>query len=471
MGAILRLVHTAAAFGRHVIVSSATLNDTLRRIIVQAWRSGLEAYHASLGKAGEASAARVLMISHALQPRWADLDDEQALAEFSGALAEQAQARTATPRRAFVQAIRGDNEASWMMSLAAALKPLHEGNRFELAEGKRFSWGLIRVARIRTCVEVARFLAERAAKQPPSRPLRLMTYHAREPLMRRSAKEEWLDQHLKRKSDDWKDRLAALVKGELGNNWDQAEEVVFIVVATPVEEVGRDHDFDWAIIEPSSMHSIIQTAGRVNRHRRQPLPPAVCNVAVLDQNRRALENNHRLAFVQPGFEAKIDDTHTTHPSHKASELLQIKEGESLDIGQRLIFGQNKRDFQVCDEKGQSLELEHLADKMQAGSVLWWSQWPAKRYPLREDSKEIEFSLRFLDSGQAKVLRHNGKDWIEIATAARIDVPDVALGERAFGYPVIWTRAQKQARTEPAFWVVSGWQTENHARLDWTAFHP
>ena len=34
-----------------------------------------------------------------------------------------------------------------------------------------------------------------------------------------------------------------------------------------MEEVGRDHDFDWAIIDASSVQSIVQTAGRVNRHR------------------------------------------------------------------------------------------------------------------------------------------------------------------------------------------------------------
>lgn len=41
----------------------------------------------------------------------------------------------------------------------------------------------------------------------------------------------------------------------------------FIVVATPLEEAGRDHDFDWAVIDPSSAQSIVQTSGRVNRHR------------------------------------------------------------------------------------------------------------------------------------------------------------------------------------------------------------
>jgi CRISPR-associated endonuclease/helicase Cas3 len=27
----------------------------------------------------------------------------------------------------------------------------------------------------------------------------------------------------------------------------QEKNIIFVLVATPVEEVGRDHDFDWAI--------------------------------------------------------------------------------------------------------------------------------------------------------------------------------------------------------------------------------
>lgn len=42
---------------------------------------------------------------------------------------------------------------------------------------------------------------------------------------------------------------------------------VVIVMATSVAEVGRDHDYDWAVVEPSSMRSLIQLAGRVRRHR------------------------------------------------------------------------------------------------------------------------------------------------------------------------------------------------------------
>lgn len=30
---------------------------------------------------------------------------------------------------------------------------------------------------------------------------------------------------------------------------------IFIVLATPVAKLGRDHDYDWAMVEPSSMRS------------------------------------------------------------------------------------------------------------------------------------------------------------------------------------------------------------------------
>lgn len=473
MGAILRLIHTAAAFGRHVIISSATLNDTLRRAITQAYRSGLQAYYASFGQETAPAPAQMLMVSHAIEPRWALLDDEQAFAEFC--LQTACSAAAAAPlRRAFVQPVQGSNKEGWLHSLACAIRPLHEANRIEIAPGKRFSWGLIRVANISTCLEVAAFLAEQASKQPPQRPLRLMTYHAREPLMRRTAKEEWLDRHLKRKSSDWPDRLAQLVQEELGGAWDEASEIVFIVVATPVEEVGRDHDFDWAIIEPSSMHSIIQTAGRVNRHRRKPLPSEACNIAILDQNWRSLVGNQSLAFVRPGFEAKINGGPlTTHRSHMMRDLLPQAEAWPLD--QSLLFGGSKTAFQIYDEKAQDRVLAHLADKMQAGSVLWWSSWPAKYYSLRDGVIDIELSVEILGNlNNANILQQKGKDWCVIGEADVSKPNEFALGENVFGYANVWKLAGQQGRGSPEFWTVTvrniGNKENERPRIGWDGFH-
>ncbi|MGM3371966.1 hypothetical protein, partial [Escherichia coli] len=84
---------------------------------------------------------------------------------------------------------------------------------------------------------------------------------------------------------------------------------------TPVEEVGRDHDFDWAIIEPSSSRSIIQLAGRVLRHRKLEQDSQQPNIALMQYNLKGLRGA-KVAFEKPGFE--VD-------SPKANFILETKD--------------------------------------------------------------------------------------------------------------------------------------------------
>lgn len=74
-----------------------------------------------------------------------------------------------------------------------------------------------------------------------------------------------------------------------------------MVLGSPVTEMGRDHDYDWAVVEPSSMRSLIQLAGRVWRHRplRECTEP---NLLVLDHNLRFWSQPEQRAYSQPGFE-------------------------------------------------------------------------------------------------------------------------------------------------------------------------
>lgn len=99
---------------------------------------------------------------------------------------------------------------------------------------------------------------------------------------------------------------------------------LFIVLGSPVTEVGRDHDYDWAVVEPSSMRSLIQLAGRVRRHR----PEAVVgvNMVVLDSNLRHYNKPDKPAYEKPGFE-------TAHApfqlkSHYLHDLLAREMGQS-----------------------------------------------------------------------------------------------------------------------------------------------
>lgn len=58
-----------------------------------------------------------------------------------------------------------------------------------------------------------------------------------------------------------------------------ARSVSIVVLSSPVIETGNDIDFDWAIVDPSSLRAILQTAGRVNRHRCTPITAP--NIALL----------------------------------------------------------------------------------------------------------------------------------------------------------------------------------------------
>ena len=114
----------------------------------------------------------------------------------------------------------------------------------------------------------------------------------------RSAIEQRLDRLLNRKKPE-----AIFADPEVQQRLSASGETdhLFVVFATAVAEVGRDHDYDWAMVEPSSMRSIIQLAGRVRRHRPDKyLPP---NLLLLDTNISHLTNGPgKPSFFRPGFE-------------------------------------------------------------------------------------------------------------------------------------------------------------------------
>lgn len=74
------------------------------------------------------------------------------------------------------------------------------------------------------------------------------------------------------------------------------------MLGSPVIEVGRDHDYDWAVVEPSSLRSLIQLAGRVRRHRAGPV--ATPNILVFSHNLRRFRDPGRAAYCKPGFETQ-----------------------------------------------------------------------------------------------------------------------------------------------------------------------
>ena len=124
-------------------------------------------------------------------------------------------------------------------------------------------------------------------------------------LLLRHEQECYLDRALKRHGEN--SAAARIEDPVLRAHIDEsaANDILFIVVATPVEEIGRDHDFDWAVIEPSSYRSIIQLVGRLLRHRKRDKDIERPNLAIMPYNLRSLRfGDERPVFCYPGFETK-----------------------------------------------------------------------------------------------------------------------------------------------------------------------
>lgn len=175
------------------------------------------------------------------------------------------------------------------------------------------SFGLIRMANIKPLVQVAREIY--ASARRPDTTIHLCVYHSQHPFIQRSHMEHVLDTTLGK--DDSEPRHM-----RVADAWRRSNDRhhIFIVLASPVAEVGRDHDYDWAIVEPSSVRSMIQLAGRVRRHRFNEIDTP--NIAVWTQNVRAL--NHKApAYIRPGFEGRVNAFKLV--SHDLPDLLQLDE--------------------------------------------------------------------------------------------------------------------------------------------------
>jgi len=261
-------------------------------------------------------------------------------------------------------------EANYFDAIAKEAARLHgKHNTVDKKTGLNVSFGVVRVANISPCVNLTRYLLEDYSCDRETE-IRVMCYHSQQVLLMRAEQEKHLDDVLKRKEKEGQEPLAFSnihVRHHLDSIVKTADvkNVIFILIATPVEEVGRDHDFDWAIIEPSSYRSIIQLAGRVRRHREGDVDGS--NISILQHNIKALKQNGKCekpAFEKPGFET----SNLLLKSHDLAELIDedliLTKLDAVPRIQKLTH-HNARYFSALtspsEMKAQSLaELEHAS---------------------------------------------------------------------------------------------------------------
>lgn len=353
--AVLRLVQLAAMYGRHVICSSATLSATVADSIYRAFESGIElraALYQQPQKFMTAIADNELkpkiLLQESHQPSVFNQTYQQHLDELQQVLAVKAKQPYRLARLAKIEQPSSD---TWKKTVLEQVENLHEKHswRFKNTE-KKISFGLVRVANIKHAINLAKYLSTELGHA------QIACYHANDWLISRFHKEQRLDFLLTRHKNTKKrptgnehifldDEILQIVQ------FSTTQDIPFIVIATPVEEVGRDHDFDWAVIDASSVQSIVQTAGRVNRHRLHVVDEP--NIVIPQFNYKYCQNRDRTppkkqaVFNRPGYEGYCGDK-KQYKSQDLAELLPWSENE-LVIDARLRFNADLCDFAKYDD--------------------------------------------------------------------------------------------------------------------------
>lgn len=432
--ALARLVHWAGLLGSRVLIASATLAPALVEAMYEAYRAGRQHYQRNRGEHGGQAHPEA-----AIACLWVDEFQVQAIpCAQSDAFSRAHHNFVGTRVKALHTALEreGPRCCGQLVPLAIDARSTEDIRRQFAAQvretmlqahnahartcpvsGKQVSFGLVRMANIEPLFDVALELFRLGA--PEDHHIHLCVYHARFPLLLRSAIEQRLDASLDRRQPEaiWR---RPEIRAALDGNPQRQQ--LFVVLASPVSEVGRDHDYDWAVVEPSSMRSLIQLAGRVQRHRNQRCESP--NILILDTNlkhferKRGHDGQPLAAFLRPGFEsdARVASDAFRLTRHRLGKLLHADDYQTITARPRIqpAAPENQR------PKENLVDLEHArlldallpcAERLSAASA-WQSSRAAltwalpQQQPFRNDSGAPETELVLLpDEDNEHLLLH------------------------------------------------------------------
>ncbi|SMC17811.1 CRISPR-associated endonuclease/helicase Cas3 [Andreprevotia lacus DSM 23236] len=409
--ALCRLVHWAGMLGARVLLSSATLPPALVAALFEAYQHGRRHYDKACGNGQpdlgvccawfDEFGCTSAMAAERAAFRTAH---DQFVAKRVSTLAKQPPLRLGQLLPIGMPAGKRDREV--FQTVAQALHPaiwqLHRQHH-DIAPGsdKTLSLGLIRMANINPLVAVSQLLLQ--IPPPDDCQLHFCVYHSQYPLIVRSHIEARLDTTLNRRDPA---SLWQIPEIHTALTTHAATHHAFIVLATSVAEVGRDHDYSWAIAEPSSMRSLIQLAGRIQRHRQQQ--PTTPNLLIWSRSIKALLGE-KLAYWQPGFESKslqlkrhdletiLPAEHYQRISAKPRVQLPAKTNtetdlvglEHLQLVYTLFGGKTGHEYEDC----------HAARWWQQQPGLHWCAEHQHRTRFRKSAPDVGYVLLLDDNGE------------------------------------------------------------------------
>lgn len=442
--ALTRLINWAGMLGSRVLLSSATLPPALVQGLFQAYLAGRDVYQLNRGipgsatniccawfdefgcSASDAATGEAYLDTHQqfVAKRLQHLSKAAQIEQRRRAVIKPIDIKPTQPRETICTEL-----GELLLQQIHELHDIHSEQ--DPASGKRVSFGLVRMANIQPLVALARTLYRLGAQERYQ--IHLCIYHSQHPLLVRSAIEKRLDRLLKRGQEN---NLFSDQELHTLLNLQPEQNHIFVILATPVAEVGRDHDYDWAIVEPSSMRSIIQLAGRVRRHRRGDI--AIPNLYLLDTNVRHLEQGiNKPAFCRPGFES----THFPLRHHHLTKLLRESQTQVIDASSRIQMQkplqpqQNLVDLEHASLGDLLLGAAADAEQQRLPVMNWWrthahlSGYLQQKQPFRRDPIGRQRYALLLDEDERPHFHLMTPDGSEVPQGNLLHTVEVDAGPR------------------------------------------
>lgn len=306
--ALSRMAFIAGLFGRRFVISSATATPIIQEAFFEGWQSGINLHQELFVYKENKLKPFAVLASHVEGNEVITCEIERFRNYCDGFIKNVSlEARTQARHRLEVASIpRKDSKTASLGQITglysnprrlnaqqheAIVDVIHRAHDYHGVEhdGIKVSSGFVRFNNVSNAQHLAMALNQRIDDAE----LLVFCYHSQMTFWERKSIEDVLLSVNNRKSKGGIDGDKVIFEHplikEATKRAKQAgkNDVILVLCTTNIIEVGRDHDYDWAILEPSSTRSLVQSCGRVWRHRMKALG-GYPNVWVLSSNVKSL---------------------------------------------------------------------------------------------------------------------------------------------------------------------------------------
>jgi CRISPR-associated endonuclease/helicase Cas3 len=298
--ALSKLIFLTGFYGRKVILSSATSSSTMIEELQDSYIHGYSMYKSRY----DAPDALIAYMSHeapylnCCAPSDAKVTYEKFIKNLSD------KTRSITPRH-IAKIVPISKKTLWL-DIYKSCRDFGE-RYFETDEstGIDVSIGFVRFNNTRNSSVFAKYLLD----MPDQKDTAIFTqnYHSKMDDATRYILEGKMNTLLSRKNND-NFMSNAQIRSCIHRAKNEGKrKVVIIISTTNIQETGRDHDYDWAIVEPHSDKSVIQCAGRVWRHRHNKAIDNGANIGILSCPINVFQRPET-CWSYPGVETSTNET-------------------------------------------------------------------------------------------------------------------------------------------------------------------